>query len=248
MKKLLSFVGIIALVVSCNNSSGEKETASNNIAKDTLGALFKDASFPLIADTNLLFKMETFDSLKSSVIKALSAHMCKEKAVDNDDYTSEYFRIDSIKAVGKYKQYCDSLTIGMTKNLVAYAIYKAKLDSNTVLLAWGLHSTSYEACPSTVSSTLFYTLLYKGQISETFCGGGANFFADPPSVASTIITSKFLQNGSFNTDYRQEVGDSDSLTADITHSTRNYLIKEGHIKFVSEKIDSLVQTKHSSLF
>ena len=249
MKKLLLFIGIIALIVSCNNSSGEKETTTSNIAKDTLSVLFKEASFPIVADTNLLFKMETFDSLKSSVISVLSKHMVDEESPKEVQFNlNDYFKIDSIKTAGKYKQYCDSLTIGMTKNVVAYAIYKAKLDSNTILLAWGLHSSSYEACPNLVSNTLYYTLVTKGQIGETFCGGGVVWFADPPSIARTITTSKLLQDGSFTTDFTNEVGDSDSLTAEITHAKRIYLLKDGHIKFVSEKADSLVYTKYSSLF
>lgn len=249
MKKLFLFIGIIAFFVSCNNSSGEKVTASNNVAKDTLSVLFKEAYFPLVADTTLLFKIETFDSLKSPVIKVLSQHMADDKATTDVLFNlKDFFRIDSVKSDGKYQQYCDSLEIGMTKNVMAYAIYKVKLDSNTVLLAWGLHSMSYEACPNLVSSTLYYTVMHKGQITETFCSGSAVWFADPPSMARTITTSRLLQDGSFTTDFTNVVGDSDSLTAEISHETRNYLLKDGHIKFVSEKADPLIHTKHSSLF
>ncbi len=218
MKKLLFLVGSAAvLLFSCGNP--KKETTNNAPANDTLSVLFKDAALPLLIDTNILYKLETFDSIKSNVINLLALEIDTSELTKDNLYTlNTFYKIDSLKTAGKYKQYCDSLDIGMPKNATAHALYKIKMDSNTTGYVWGIHYTSYEACPSTTTNTAFISVMHNKKITETFCLGNAFWFADPPNISNEWTYTTITKNPSVFMDETKTVDDiDDSLAPEITH-------------------------------
>ena len=168
-----------AIFCSCGNPAQETQKTenidslilNNKLLEKSVG-LFKETTLPFTVDTALLFKIEKGDSLGGFEVSTLAANCFKHDLVSGLDYDLKtFYHIDSLKESGKYAQYCDSLDIGMTKVSTAHALKETHLDANTLLLIWGLHTSSYEACPYSSTWSVYFTIVYKGDVKETFLLG-----------------------------------------------------------------------------
>ncbi|HKC68823.1 MAG TPA: hypothetical protein VKG26_11380 [Bacteroidia bacterium] len=255
IRNLLCFT-VMLFFAACSNGSSTRQRTVNadSLIFQSPGlkeyiSLFKNIDLPAQLDTIILYKIDSLDSLKSSFIKTLAAHIFKNPLNEQLPYDLQiFYTIDSVKTAGKYNQYCDSLNIGMTKNAKMYAVGKTKIDSITWLLVWGFSSYSYEACPSTVSFKLYGTLVNKGVIGESFFLAEQTNFSDPPSIAQTLATSIINKDGSIKVDVTNQIGDLDSLSSEYNHQTQEFLIKDGLIKSTASKIDTMKILKPSPLF
>lgn len=260
MKKIKLFVfifsvGTIAFLTSCGNSTKENSSSEK---KDTLfvldsklqktATLFKSATLPFTVDTSFLFHLEKGDSLGTFDIQTLTQNIFKHSLTDGLDYDLKtFYKIDSIKAAGKYKQYCDSLDIGMTKISKAFALNEIQLDANTLILVWGLQTSSYEACPSSASWSAYFTIINKGNVGETFLLGEYSVFADAPVSAERTVSGKLLADGTFSITITQiNDQDPDSARVEVSREQRFFAIKDGAIKTLSEKIDAAVNEKRKA--
>ena len=152
----------------------------------------------------------------------------------------EFYKIDSIKATGHYAKWCETLDIGMTKFANAYAICKLKIDSNTLALVWATYISSYAACPSSTSYTIYFTLVYKGNKGEVFMLGEYTTWADAPASMERTLTGKLLVDGTFemNANEIQRDEDDSLVAATVSKAQYNFAIQCGLIKLVNEKKDS----------
>ncbi|MGZ3864695.1 MAG: hypothetical protein ACXVPN_09880 [Bacteroidia bacterium] len=244
-----------ALLFSCSNPEKPKENSVIAEKKDSLFvnnkelqksvSLFKETSLPLTIDTTFIFMSGGGDSLGSFEIRALSANIFKHALSGGLEYNLNTFcRIDSIKEAGKYQQYIDSLDIGMTKVSTAHALSEFRLDSNTLILVWSLYSSSYEACPSSESWTVYATVVYKGDVKETCLLGECSSWVDPPVATERMITSKITAEGIITTDvYQMNDQDMDSAEVEIIREKYSFAVKDGFIKTLGEGKNPAVKEK-----
>lgn len=245
MKILLSiiFSAILLSLTSCGSEPKkpvfEKKDSIviNNKELEKKARLFKPASFPFVVDTNLLLNVEKGDSLGAFEVKLLAATFFKHDLLQGTEYNlATFYKIDSIKAAGKYQQYCDSLDIGMTKVSTAHALNEFQLNVNTLVLVWALHSSSYEACPSSSSYRVYFTLVYKGDVKETFLLGAFDTFADPPVASQIYASSELLENGTLHIKWRQiNDEDMDQPEVSVEDASYSFTIKDGSIQKLTEK-------------
>lgn len=252
MRKIFFTLCTVALLCSCGNSPKENpaETKSDSLVINSKelqksAKLFKETSLPLSVDTSFIFMLGRGDSLGSFEIRALVGNILKHELSGGLEYEMGIFcRIDSIKEAGKYQQYIDSLDIGMTKVSTAHALNEFHLDNNTLVLIWGLYSSSYEACPSSESWTVYGTIVYKGEVKETFLLGECSSWVDPPVATERTVTSEMAGNGTITTDvYQVNDQDMDSADVEITREKYSFSIKEGKVFVESEKKNAPVSEK-----
>jgi hypothetical protein len=221
--------------------------------KDTVLArsdkLFKPVALPFAVDTTFLFEMQKGDSLGSDEVRALAKNIFKHELIEGVEYElNTFYHIDSIKRAGKYQQYVDSLDIGMTKISTAHALGKVQIDPNTLVMVWGLYTSSYEACPNSVTQTAFITVVYKGDVSQTFLLGEVVAFADPPVASLRTVAGKLMADGKINLEMTQiNDQDMDQPTVDLSKAYYSFHIAEGKIVADSEKQDSLIQVKRKEV-
>ncbi len=249
-EKLFSVISVFCAIVFLTACSNAIKENSNSEKKDSLVindkqleksvGLFKETTLPFTVDTALLFRIEKCDSLGGFEIKTLAANCFKHDLIGGLEYDLKtFYQIDSIKAAGKYKQYCDSLDIGMTKISTARAINEIQLDPNTLILVWGLRTSSYEACPYSSTWSVYFTVIYKGNVAETFLLGEYISAGDAPVAMQRTVTGKLLAGRLYPTfaiDVTQ-INDQDMDLPEVVIHKEQYVfaIKDGAIKLVSEK-------------
>src|ERR1035437_9420392 len=205
-QKLFSAVCVFCAIIflsACGNATKENTGAEkkdslviNNKQLEKSIGLFKEATLPFMVDTALLFRLEKGDSLGEFEIKMLTANCFKHDLLSGLEYDlNTFYKIDSIKAAGKYKQYCDSLDIGMTKFSTAHALNEIQLDENTLILVWVLRTSSYEACPYSSTYAVYFTIVYRGNVGETFLLGEYVTWADAPVAMQRTVNGKLLTDG-----------------------------------------------------
>lgn len=252
MVKIKLFVlalGTIVFLSGCGGSGKENssETKSdslviNNKQLEKSVGLFNEGALPFTVDTTFLFKIEEGDSLGEFEVRLLAKNIYKHLlTTSTESNLGIFYKIDSIKAAGKYQQYCDSLQIGETKICTAHALKEFHLDANTLILVWGIYTSSYEACPSSSSNEVFFTIVYKGDVGETFTLGEYAVFADPPVASQSTMTSVLSKDGTLNLSM-QEVTDQDmdSAKVEVTKSEYIFNIIDGRIKEGAKKVGDAI--------
>jgi len=248
----ICILSTLAFLSSCGGpgkEASDKETngaitVNNKQLQKSVG-LFKDITLPFTVDTALLFKLEKGDSLGSFEIKTLAANCFKHDLLESFEYDlNTFYKIDSIKAAGKYRQYCDSVSIGMTKVSAAHALGEFQLDANTLILVWGLNTSSYEACPYSSTWAAYFTVIYKGNVGETFLLGEYISAGDAPVSMERTVSSKFIADGTITMDvYQVNDEDMDLPEVEITKEQYTFAVKDGAIKLLSEKKNPAVKEK-----
>jgi hypothetical protein len=253
----LSIVTICLVFTACNTSQPQTEnkTYENDFTKKTeivfdtslqkVIDLFKSSSsLPFVADTVLMNKEKMHDSLGTAEILILNAHWFKHDLISSAEYDLKYFyKIDSLKASKKYSEWIQHLDIGMTKYSNAYALTKLQLDEHTLILIWALCNSSYEACPYSVSTTIYFTIIYNGKTSQSFMLGETGSYSDPP-VAMELTTTGILNNdGKFSLKLNRMNEDMDEPTQEITNEKYEFSIVNGKINLVREKKDPPLKVK-----
>ena len=236
----------------CGNNTAEISSASesdslaiNNKQLEKSVGLFKPASLSFVVDTAFIFKIEGGDSLGAFEIKTLAANLFKHGLTEGSQYDLEtFYKIDSIKEAGKYKEYRDSLNIGMTEVSTAHALNEFHLDANTLVLVWGIRSESYQACPYSNIWLTYFTIIYKGEVKETFLMGEYMVWGDAPVSVERIVSSTLSADGSLSVDVLQiNDQDPDSVMVEINKEHHSFMIKEGLIKLVSDQVEPAVNEK-----
>lgn len=162
---------LFLLVMACNTK--ETKTAETQAAE----LVFK-------ADSVLFNKIEE-DSLLTAIsaaeVRAWSGDFFAADTLGDVKWIlSEFFRIDSLKASGKYRQYTDHLDLGMTRDVTAGKIDEIRLDDKSSVRLWLLRHGTYEACPFTSGIEVLGTLVYEGKVSACFLLGQELHSSDPP--------------------------------------------------------------------
>jgi hypothetical protein len=241
---LLFSLGTIVALTSCGGAGKENPSGQtgdsleiHNTQLQRSAKLFKEAALPFTVDTAFIFKIAKGDSLGGFEIKSLATTIFKHSLTEGlQDELNTFYKIDSLKEVGAYKMYCDSMDIGMTKYFTAHALNEFHLDANTLILVWGLRSSSYEACPYSEAQNVYFTIVYKGDVGETFLLGESSTWADAPVSSERTVTSKLAADGTLTVDVLQiNDQDPDSTTVEVSREQNLFTIKDGVIKFVSNK-------------
>jgi hypothetical protein len=196
---------IAILFVSCNSQDSDNKkqqvsTDSSFISTKTAATfddkLFKLLSLPLSIDTTFIIKLDTNDRIPFEQLRALRAQFLDNELSNSIAYNINTFcEIDSLKQIGEYKKYVDSLTIGMTKISIGYKIGCIDFKNNSKLFIWGLTSSSYEACPFYNGTLVIGTFVNEARQNTHFLLGEISGFGDPPSMGNSELTAKINSDG-----------------------------------------------------
>jgi hypothetical protein len=257
--RLIISISLIALLSSCRNS-GSDETAKNSAVKDSakapeekgpgvsldnVTALFKNKkTLPFTADSALLARIKSFDSIGGAEVKVLDARWFKHELNSGVEYDLfDFYKIDSLKFACRYADWCEHLDIGMTKFSNAYAVATAVADDNTVLLFWGLTNSTFEACPYSAAETIYCSVLYKGEITQSFLLAENLSAGDPPVAMEQRVTGRVNTDGMVIIDkYLMHDEDMDDPFVFVTREHYEMLIKDGTLSLIKEEKGKPVKT------
>jgi hypothetical protein len=205
MKKFICVFSALALL-SCNTSTGEKNNGatpadSTGIINKVIAAsfdekFFKEIKLPLEIDTNFILGVDTNVRIPYQQIRQLGVNILQHDLTGGLIYDINSFcEIDSLKEEGEYGKYLEKLDIGMTKIAISFKIGVADLGNGTKLFLWGVHNSSYEACPFFAGTTIIGTFVNSEKRNTHFIVGEISGGGDPPSVGNDELTSKINSDG-----------------------------------------------------
>jgi hypothetical protein len=201
-KTLLSLCIVGSIFYNCQKKSSETSQVNTQVAIDSSFGI--DSVF--------------YDKLADSSLKSVERTLFEQwRAVyvpdtnfpEIDSSFSDFLKIDLLKSKNAFQKYTDSLDLGMLANSEAKIIDTLQLSQNSQLIRWAINSSSYQACPWYVYSSVFGTVLKSGKVTKTHCIGFDQHFGDPPAgYNQTVYTS--YKNGTLSFNKVEETIDYDS--------------------------------------
>jgi hypothetical protein len=245
LSKLIPLFSLILL--GCGEAKKDAARAGAGTSQDSLqqaGGQLKDLAdkfktvnaLPYTVDTTLLFHIDNCDSLGGNEVKLLAQNIFRHALAGDAPYDlADLYKIDSLKAAGKYAAWCDSLEPGNTKTANAYALCKLPADSCT-LLAWALTKGSYEACPTFATYAVYFSVLKNDKITQTFILGEYVVGVDPPVGMERIVCGKMNKDLSFELNVHQEDDeDMDQPNIAVLNEHYEFALKNGLVTNVKEQ-------------
>jgi hypothetical protein len=214
----------------------------NVTLKNVIDKFKTKSTLPFLADTTLLFKVNGFDSLGTNEVLVLDTNWFRKSTISKSDYDfNQFYKIDSIKASGTYAKWCETLNIGMSKFANAYALFKIEMDTRTTILVWAMSVSSYEACPFSVETNIYCTIVHKGFITQSFMLANHLSAGDPPSMGERTISGILNNDGTFKLDSYDVSEDLDEPFAEETREHYEFAIKDGKVSVVKEQKETPVK-------
>lgn len=252
--KIENLIIILALfIASCGSSKNETkipvsdstQTADDAISEtdSALMAILQKFNtpneLPLVIDSAFMTKINKADSLENYEVMRLANAWLKHPLSDEHSYDIErFYYIDSLKQNNKYSDYVKGLDIGMIKYSNVYAISQIKLNDSAIVLIWALEYGSYEACPYSSGTSVYFSVLLNGIISQCFVLGEDMVAGDPPISMQRRITGKLDKEGKIKLEvWEMNEDGNDEITTEIRTEHYSLEIIGGEIKLVSEKKD-----------
>ncbi|MEO6303140.1 MAG: hypothetical protein ABIP51_08195 [Bacteroidia bacterium] len=248
MKNYIYFFALV-ICISCSTEKSKENdqltTMDTAIVENTIVTNFpfeekdfKKLPLPFTMDTLFIQKVDSSNRITYQQVRSLGINFLKSELGDGLSYDLNTFcEIDSLKQVGKYKNYVEHLDIGMTKKCIAFKLGLLDMGNNNKLFIWGIEVSSYEACPY-FSGTKIIATFVNGEKETThftiaeISGGG-----DPPSSGNDQITAIIEADGKIRVDQISIGDDSDVPGIDITNKTYQLKIDGNRIVVVDTKTE-----------
>ncbi|MBA3664908.1 MAG: hypothetical protein H0W61_11970 [Bacteroidetes bacterium] len=242
-----NYAALIILMAAC--STGEKESKgeavsadSNGITNKTVAGGFDENTFnvlqlPLVIDTNFILEVDTNQRIPYQQLRQLGANFLDTEISSGLVYDINSFcEIDSLKQAGAYAQYVSKLDIGMTKIAISFKLGRIDLKNGARLFLWGVHNSSYEACPFFGGTTIIGTYVNTNKQNTHFVIGEISAGGDPPSMGNDEVTAKINTN---NEVVIRRVSVNDDLDIAGEQTTTLTLV----LKLNGERIEKVSATK-----
>ena len=211
---------------------------------------FEDITeFPIKIDKTYCDSSEQGDTLIGEEVKILLKNFKSTETTDFIDYYIDaFYNIDSLKSVDGYTAWAAERDLGNIKYADCYFRHKAQLNPETQLIFWSLVYSTYEACPYGYGTYIFATIVYKGEITESFSVAEHTGGGDPPVSGSDERYCEISQEGNIKIAY-QGISDEDNEQpkVELTLGNFEYEIKEGKFVVISEKKDKPKMVKRETV-
>jgi len=165
---------------------------------DLLAKATETFSLPLLIDSTFIEKYaltgeESAYNLTYKEAKHLGFDSPEADLVSAGSWRiNTFINIDSMKSVGAYEDYLESLDLGQARYCIGQVIGSLAINSQSQMLIWNLDYATYEACPYGYGTYVFGTIFTNG-VSINTCllaeesGGG-----DPPSWGESYMQSEIV--------------------------------------------------------
>jgi hypothetical protein len=237
---------VLLLAIGCSQKSSEekidvKPVDSTGIVDKSVAAsfderTFKELNLPLIIDTNFIMEVDTNDRIPYQQVRQLGTNVLKNDVFGGITYDLNSFcEIDSLKQEDMYNAYLEKLDIGMTKIAISFKVGVIKYGNNSRLFIWGVHNSSYEACPFFGGTTLIGTFVNSKNQNVHFVIGELSAGGDPPSMGNDEVTARLEKDGTIKIHSLSVTDDLDVPGDDRTEQWITLKIENDEIKIVDSK-------------
>lgn len=101
-----------------------------------------------------------------------------------------FINIDSMKSVGAYEDYLESLDLGQARYCIGQVIGNITINPQSQMLIWNLDYATYEACPYGYGTYVFGTIFTNGVGTNTCLLAEDSGGGDPPSWGEGYMQSE----------------------------------------------------------
>ncbi|MCW3077082.1 MAG: hypothetical protein JWO32_1691 [Bacteroidetes bacterium] len=246
MKKCIYLV-LVTFLFSCNNNDGNGAHKENQDSLNNNGnfeasfdhKLFKPLALPLLIDTNFILEVDTNERIPYQQVRQLGTHFLETEMSASLAYDINTFcEIDSLKHAGAYEEYLEKLDAGMTKISISFKSGVIDLKNGAKLFIWGIHNSSYEACPYFAGTTIIATFMNSEKKNTHFVIGEISGGGDPPATGHDEVTARIDENGIATIK-------SISINDDIDLPGEEKTIQSLLIKLTKDKIEILDSKKET---
>lgn len=173
----------------------------------------------------------TKHKLSLKEVQLLAKNLSKDEFTEiNEYYLKDYSKIEQSKLNKKYKEYTDSLDIGMMQDANCFALGKIELGDSLAILIWKLDFASYEACPYYSGTHFMASIVYTKQVVQTIQVACDESAADAPFSSSTLQEAKFFKKGKISTKSESVSLEEEKEIEHLNKKIDYYLSAKGFIK------------------
>lgn len=173
------------MLFSCKNDVAVEE----NVAADSTEIHGSVPDTLLTIDSAYICNAPETDSLSYHDIRRNQGRISEVSKVSLlQAMLGDFCMIDSLKRIGKYAEYVDSLDLGMTQNATAHSLGTITMKNGTPVDLWRLQFSSYEACPVSSGTCVVGSVRHGSNVSHMVLGK-LFYWADPPSGFEENLTS-----------------------------------------------------------
>jgi hypothetical protein len=181
-------------------------------------------------------------ALSGDEARMLISNVAEGNLCENNTYQVDYFlQFDSLKAIGKYQDYLDSLDIGMMAHSEAYAIQIMNLTEDSKLFVWAVDYGTYEACPYGYGTTIYGSLFTDDIFKNTVLIGDISGGADAPYWGSTLITSTISADKITYYELQEEGGEEENEEGEYVE-----VVTSTEHEHTAEIVDGFFKITHST--
>lgn len=243
MKYILYLIAVFALF-ACSTKA--EQSIPKTEKKDIIYPEFLAKSISKLDKLTLpftidsLFFLDTNRSKKLRVIpleevEFLTKNLHKEEASDaNRYYINDYLKIKNAKLDHQYETFKKKLDIGMIQDAECYYLGKIEYPDSVAILVWKLTYSSYEACPVFEGNHVMASLIYNGEIIQTFELAAHETNIDPPMDAENFYTCSINHTGLINRHYLFNVNEEEVSIEKGTKRQQFRITKKGFIQAKSK--------------
>ncbi|HEY1038689.1 MAG TPA: hypothetical protein VGF30_04750 [Bacteroidia bacterium] len=253
-KHLVILLAILVFITACgpDKKEGEVSIVASNIA--IIGSVVKDAEiieanpdleavlqlFPITEKTPFALTSEQIDkiegkgTLKTKQVRLLSQSVAKNALFLEVEYAlNDFYKIDSVKARGTYKDWADQRDLGQTQQSDVYPLYKIETGNASYVLFWMLDYSTVEACPYSWAKTVFATAIHKNKVGETIVFAEHSGGGDAPVSFDRRIKGNLDEDWKITLNLKEEL-DQDEPKIEITEGLYELEMKDGIVVFTKE--------------
>ncbi len=149
-----------------------------------------------------------------------------------------FIKIDSMKSVGAYEDYLESLDLGQARYCIGQVIGSLAINSQSQMLIWNLDYATYEACPYGYGTYVFGTIFTNGVGTNTCLLAEESGGGDPPSwgegymqteISDTTVTVFSIDSwGEYGDDGEDDIVEKQERTEVLSIGSHGFvMVKKG---------------------
>lgn len=217
----------------------------NPIADSLLNYFLVSTQLPISISPEKIDSLNLKVNLKTYEVKKMCGKFIENNLSKKSKYSiKQFYKIDSLKHRGSYKNWKNKTEIGEIINAEAFAIYKIKTNENSYLLFWMLQESTAEACPYSWLKSVFVTVIYNNEINETILFAEHAGSGDAPVSYDKKITGSISKDLTFYLESVEEL-DEDEPLVELTECNFNAKLDNGIFKFTNDGTKVIKKVKRN---
>jgi len=219
--------------------SSEDDKKAEGLSKTPLSDfqdLFSEKELPVEIDSVFISKLsgEELTKLNAGQVLTLSEGLEEIANIYSKGTINAFIEIDSLKQIGKYEEYSQTVDAGMTETSEAIAIHEYTMTDETRIFIWAISDRTSESGPWSEGTIVFASFAKENTILKCYPIAEIAFGGDAPMWGATKIECRITDSGEFQISRQYLEGDDDAGTVDKLNEFYNFIWQNGQLEKLPE--------------